>query len=246
MKKILKWILILLIAAGAFVCGAFLFRGWRDSKTVEQSAPLEQICQTVMSSENYVPYDQLPKDLVNATIAVEDARYYTHGAVDFFSAARAVASQVLPYLQKSGGSTIAQQTVKNLYQYYSGGLEWKGAELFLAIKLEKLYTKDEILALYVNIINYGDDYTGIREAANGYFQCAPIQLNMEECTLLAGIPQSPANMQLSNHFDAAKAKQKIVLEAMVRSEYITQQQADEIYARPIWYVVYGAWRQGLA
>ena len=246
MKKILKWILFLVIAAVIFACSAFLYRGWQDSRTVEQAASLEQVCQKVMNSEDFVPYDQIPKDLLNATVAVEDARYYTHGAVDLFSIARAVASQFLPFLEKSGGSTITQQTVKNLYQYYGGGMEWKGAEMVLAIKLENLYTKDEILALYVNIINYGDEHTGIRQAAAGYFQCEPMQLNMEECTLLAGIPQSPANLQLSNHFSAAKAKQKTVLEAMVRNNYITQQQADEIYAQPIWYVAHGAWQQGVA
>ncbi|MCF0246823.1 MAG: transglycosylase domain-containing protein [Ileibacterium sp.] len=246
MKKVFGFILVLFITAAALLGGLFCFNGWKSAEKLEQATPIQSLCEKVMAREDFVPYDQISPDLLTATICVEDGRYYSHGAVDLLSLIRAVISQLLPFAQKSGGSTITQQVVKNLYQQYDKGIEWKSTEIFQAFRLENLYTKDEILALYVNIINYGDEYIGIKEACQGYFECEPSQLNVEEATLLAGIPQSPSSFQLSDHFDAAKLKQKVVLNAMVRNRKISQEEADEIYQRPIHYIANGYWQDGIA
>ena len=97
----------------------------------------------------------------------------------------------------------------------------------MAWALEREYTKDEILELYLNIINYGDNHIGILEASQGYFLKNPSKLTLDEASLLAGLPQSPSNYQLSNHLDAARNRQKYVLEAMVEYGYIDK---SEVYS----------------
>ena len=106
-------------------------------------------------------------------MAIEDRRFYEHQGLDIIGLLRAAASQFLPDMVRSGGSTIGQQTVKNLYGLFEPTLEIKVAEVFLASQLNDLYSKDEILALYMNIINYGDGHIGITNAARGYFGVEP-------------------------------------------------------------------------
>ena len=149
--------------------------------------------------------------------------------MDLAGVTRAVLSNLLGIGEPSGGSTISQQLCKNLYSlFYDQSLTRKITEAFLTYELEGICTKDEILELYVNVINYGDGYAGIREASIGYFGKEPSQLTLDEASLLAGIPQSPANFQLSDHMENARAKQEVVLEAMVREEKITQEEMDGI------------------
>lgn len=233
MKKLLKTVLILLLLAALAFAGWFAWTGFHRADAFEAQESLEQKVSQVMSSPEYVPYDQVPQYLYQATIAVEDARYYEHGGLDYKAIVRAMISQVVPWMPKSGGSTIAQQTVKNLYHQYDSNPEWKAAEMVLAVRLEKICSKEEILSLYVNIINYGDNHHGIREASLGYFGIEPSQLSETQATLLAGIPQSPAYYQFSDHFAQAREKQKVVLQAMVRNKMITQEQADAIFEQPV-------------
>ncbi len=243
MKKFFGGLLVFLIACLIAGLGWFFYIGIETANEFESHQSLESLVETTRAKEDYVPYDQVASSLYQATVAIEDARYYQHGAVDIPALIRAAASQVLPFIPKSGGSTITMQVVKNLYGMYHSSPRWKAAEIVLATRLEKICSKDEILSLYVNIINYGDHYHGINAASNGYFGIAPIELNPAQSTLLAGIPQSPSNFELSTHFEQAKAKQKLVLNAMVKNKMITQEQADEIYAYPCQPTVFSPYRQ---
>ena len=123
---------------------------------------------------------------------------------------------------RGGGSTITQQLAKNMYYTYQPSYLRKVSEIFTAYDLEKELSKKEILELYVNVINYGDNHIGIREASEGYFHKKPKDLTLDEATLLAGLPQSPANYQLSNHEDVARRRQIQVLNAMVRESMINE------------------------
>lgn len=227
-KRLFLLIVIVLIAAVVW----FFKDGIDKANEFESRQPLTSLVDTVRSNPRYVPYDQVAPSLYQATIAIEDARYYQHGAVDILSLIRAAASQFIPSIPRSGGSTIAMQVVKNLYRQYDGTAVWKAAEIVLAHRLCEMYSKEEILALYVNIINYGDGYHGIDAAAHGYYGVEPSQLTVAQTTILAGIPQSPGYFQLSDHFENARAKQKLVLDAMVRNKMIDQAQADQIYQEP--------------
>lgn len=234
MKKFLKALFVLILVALISVAGWFLYDGISNANQYESRQPLSTLVEQVKARENYVDYDQVQPALYQATLAIEDARYYDHGAVDFRALARAFVSQFVPFIPKSGGSTISMQVVKNLYGQYDGTAVWKAAEIVLAHRLEQMYSKDEILSIYINIINYGDNHHGIYEAAVGYFGVHPSQLTLPQATILAGIPQSPGYFQLSDHYDQAKAKQQLVLKAMVRNDMLTQQDADLVYEQSIY------------
>lgn len=245
-KKFFRFILlsalIFMFAAGAF----YYFYSKQQVQELTASKDLNTLFTEVQHRPDFVPGDQIPQFLKEATVALEDARYYEHDGLDLIGLVRAGISQVIPIFDKSGGSTITQQVIKNLYGEFDGGIAWKGTEMLLALELDKNFSKDEILAVYLNIINYGDNYNGIGQASAGYFACTPLQLNEAESSLLAGIPQSPTNFALSTNFAAAKNKQKVVLDAMVRHHMVTQEQADQIYAEPIHYIAYGQWLTGTA
>ncbi len=232
MKKFLKGLLWLVIVAGLCVGGYICWKGIEKADEYERAASLNSLVEEVRNAQDYVPYDQVSPCLYQATVAVEDARYYEHGAVDWKSLIRAAASQVIPWMPKSGGSTIAMQVVKNLYHQFESSPSWKISEIVLAHRLCQQYSKDEILSIYVNIINYGDDFHGISEAAWGYYQTSPAALSEGQATILAGIPQSPRAYELFENYENARAKQKVVLAAMVRSHMIDQAQSDAIYAQP--------------
>lgn len=234
MKKLFKALIILILGCALGAGGWFLYDGVSKANLYEQREPLSSLVENVKSRDNYVPYEQVNPELYEATLAIEDARYFEHGAIDYKAMARALASQVLPFIPKSGGSTISMQVVKNLYGQYDGTVVWKAAEIVLAHRLEQQYSKEEILSIYVNIINYGDDHHGIHEASLGYFGVEPSQLTLAQSTILAGIPQSPSYFQLSDHYDQAKAKQLLVLKAMVRNNMISQEDADATYNEPIY------------
>lgn len=246
MKKFLKFIFWLTVFA-ILSAGLLYFLYSKDqADTLSAARPLDTLFNEVRERPDYVPGDQIPEFLKEATVSVEDARFYDHDGLDYWGLIRAALSQFIPIFDRSGGSTITQQVVKNLYGRFEGGIAWKGSEMLLALQLEKMYSKDEILTVYLNIINYGDNYTGIAQASSGYFQCLPMNLNEAESSLLAGIPQSPAYFALNDHFANAKNKQKIVLESMVRNHYISEDEADQIYAEPINYVAHGQWMIGTA
>lgn len=227
-KKIRRFIVLVMIC----IIGLFsfiMYNGYKDYRSYEDVVPIASLMEKVKAKQEYVPHEDLPEYLLKATVAAEDKRFYKHGGVDLISLVRAVASQFNFQLAKSGGSTITQQLAKNLYGQYSTNVRWKLMEFFFANKLESLYTKEEILTAYVNVINYGGNNQGIYEACKNYYGVYPNQLGLGECSLLAGIPQSPANYDLYYHYENAKTRQQYVLDSMVKAGYITQEEADNAY-----------------
>lgn len=243
MKKFWKTLMLLILVIGLIFGGLFLFYGKKEAEEMQAYASLESLVQKTTSRADYVPYENISPFLLEATVSVEDARFYRHGALDLIGMARGILSQFIPGMNKSGGSSITQQVVKNLYQRFNGGLEWKAAEIRLAFELENMLSKNEILALYVNIINYGDGNIGINKASYGYFGYSPAELTDGEAALLAGIPQNPTYYQLSDHAANAKQKQAVVLESMVRNKKISQEEADSIYQETLYYQANGQWNQ---
>lgn len=206
----------------------FLGIGFVNYKNAISKTSIEEKVSSIQGDEDYVSNDQISPYVLKATVSIEDHRFYDHGGVDYYALTRAMVSNMFAKGIVGGGSTITQQLAKNLYFTYKSSYVRKASEVFMAYDLESKLTKDTILELYVNIINYGDNYIGIKQASEGYFGKAPSELTLEEATLLAGIPQSPSNFQLSTHKEAARTRQKQVLEAMVRDEHITQKQANQI------------------
>ena len=183
---------------------------------------IQEKVKEIKSRDSYVSYDEINENLLKATVAIEDRRFYEHHGVEYHSMARALYQNVVAREIRGGGSTITQQLAKNMYYTYQPSYLRKVSEIFTAYDLEKELSKKEILELYVNVINYGDNHIGIREASEGYFHKKPKDLTLDEATLLAGLPQSPANYQLSNHEDVARRRQIQVLNAMVRESMINE------------------------
>lgn len=224
MKKVLKWTVSILLS----VFLIFTLLGFMEYRSVLAEMPLENKVTQVQSKSNYVKIDDISDYLLKATIATEDQRFYSHHGVDFIAYGRILYVLITSGKINSGGSTISQQLAKNLYFGYEPSIIRKFAEFFMVHDIETRYEKDEILELYINYINYGDNHMGIYQASQGYFHKEPKDLSFNEATLLAGIPQSPANYQLSNHADMAYKRQQVVIRALIDNHIYTQEEIEEL------------------
>ncbi len=182
---------------------------------------------TVHSVENRVPVplSKVPKDLQNAFISAEDTRFYQHMGIDPRGILRAVWANISNRGVSEGGSTITQQLAKNAYLSQERTLQRKIQEAFLALQIERQYTKNEILELYLNQIYFGQGAYGVQAAAHLYFGKNIEDLNLAECAMLAGIPKSPNYYSPLNNLKAATARQSVVLEQMVKYGYIDNEKA---------------------
>ncbi len=203
--------------------------------TIEQTTFIYSMDETVIddlhSIENriYVPLSKIPQDLINATIAIEDRKFYKHFGLDPIRITGALIEDIKNSSKEQGASTITQQLAKNLYLSFDKTWERKIEEAILAIQLELQYSKDAILELYLNEIYFGYSTNGVQMAAKTYFDKDVSELNLAECAMLAGIPKGPAYYSPFSNMDNAKARQKLILNAMVNENYITQEEANIAY-----------------
>ena len=182
-----------------------------------------------------VSLDQISPLLIDATIAIEDERFYAHPGVDLFGIVRALANNLLGG-ELEGASTITQQFVRNTVLADEMGdisLKRKVREAYIALQLEKTYTKDEILSMYLNTINYGQGAYGIEAASLRYFSKHALDLTLDEAATLAGIPQSPTYNNPIADPDRSLARRDRVLDRMAETGYLTQAECDEAKTLPI-------------
>lgn len=234
MKRRLKKIIIRLFLAMTVIALSITLLGYRNYRVALQQKPLAETIQTIQNQPNYVRIDQVPLLYRQAVVATEDRRFYQRdSAFDLRSFLRAMWVNLSTLSLSQGASTLPQQVGKNIYFDYQTDLLQKVAQMFLMADIEKHYSKDEILELYINVIYFGDGYTGIYDAAQGYFNKSPAELTDSEAVILAGLPQSPSRFQLSTGFDLARQRQRDVLDNLVSENYLSAQAADEIFAQPI-------------
>ena len=227
--KLFRKLFFLLIIILVIFSIIFLMSGYPLYKEAVNEKSLPDKVSEIRSDENFVSYNDLPKNLINATVAVEDHRFWNHGAIDPIGITRAIFSNIKAKNAVQGGSTITQQVSKNLYfMEEDDGFKRKSAELIMSYKIAKTYSKEEIMELYVNTIYYGNGYYGIKEAANGYYNKDPKDLTLAECTLLAGVPNAPSVYAPTANMELCKSRQSKVIKDMVKYGYITQEQADSI------------------
>ncbi len=172
---------------------------------------------------NYVYYSEIPEQIINATVAIEDKRFWEHEGVDLLSTSKAA----FLYLKDSenivrGGSTITQQLTKNIYLTFEKSLQRKLKEIFIAFRLEKRYTKGQILEFYLNNINYANGYYGIGAAAKGYFNKTLKELTLEEVAFLAAIPNNPSLYDPVSHTKNTTKRRNLILKEMWQQGYITE------------------------
>ena len=180
-----------------------------------------------------VPYAAIPKLLVQAVVAAEDADYFQHAGLDYRGMARALIEDVLRGRRAQGGSTITQQVVKTMLLSPERTFRRKVQEIILARQLSQKLSKEDILALYLNQIYYGHGRYGCEEAARYYFGKSVRDIALPEAALLAGLPQSPERLSPRKHPDAAKTRQRYVLGQMTARGMIDQKTAEKVAAQPI-------------
>lgn len=184
-----------------------------------------------------VLFEQIPPFLKQATIAVEDAGFYTNPGVDIRGIVRAALQNYRSGEIVSGASTITMQLVRNILldpnERSEQSYERKLREAILAYQVSRTYGKDQILNLYLNEVYYGAQAYGVEAAAQSYFSKHVWELTPAEASLIAGLPQSPSNYDPFQNMAAARARQRVTLNAMVAAGFLTRSEADRIFAEPI-------------
>ena len=188
------------------------------------------------SNSEWVSLDEISPNLINATISVEDKNFYKHKGFDFLRIAKAMYLNIVNRDIIQGASTITQQYARNLYLTFDKTWKRKIDEAWLTIELESHYSKDKILEGYLNTINYGQGVYGIQNAARFYFDKDAKDLTISEASMLAGIPNSPANYSPLVDEYSAKKRQNTVLNMMYSNEYITKEDMDNAYNENLVYI----------
>lgn len=185
-----------------------------------------------------VPYEKISPYVVNALVATEDERFYEHSGIDFRALGRAIIKRgILGQTEAGGGSTITQQLAKQLYSKKAHStmerLMQKPIEWVIAIKLERNYTKQEIIALYLNYFDFLHNAVGIKTAANTYFNKEPSQLDICESATLVGLCKNPSLFNPVRYPERARQRRNVVLAQMLKAGYFTQAQYEKERAKPL-------------
>ena len=252
-RKITTWFWILLTAPFALVLVLLLFVGLfaklpsfeelehPDNKLATQVLAEDGEVLTTFHIENrtYASYDELSPNQVHAAVATEDVRFYKHSGIDMKGLARVVVKTLLLHdSSQGGGSTITQQLAKTLYPRgeKTGKLELvltKFKEWITAVRLERDYTKDEIIAMYLNSIFFGSGAYGVKSAAETFFAKSPADLSVEESAMLVGMVNKPTRYNPVLNPDNALKRRNFVLGQMAKAGYIEKSERDSLQALPI-------------
>ena len=226
--KLIKRIILLLIILIAIAGGVLAYKGHKIYKDVLEKTSVADKVTQIKSQENYTELKDLPDFYKNAVIAVEDRRFYKHGPIDPIAIARAVFVNIKSWELQEGGSTITQQLAKNIYFTQEKSALRKVAEMYMAYEIERNCDKDTILELYLNTSYFGDGYYCVNDASEGYYGKEPKDMNRNEASMLAGIPNAPSAYCPTKHLNLAKQRQVQVLDKMVKYKFITEQDKTEI------------------
>lgn len=257
--KLLFWLgvpLLLAVMAGsvaAYVTYRHFSMDLPDVAALQEYRP--PVVTTVYSDDNrkiaefyrerrfVIPLEKIPEQLIQAFIAAEDSRFYSHPGVDIRSIARAFVKNLEAGQVVQGGSTITQQVIKSFLLTPERSYRRKFREAILAYRFDKAFSKDDILFLYLNQIYLGHGAYGVQAAAENYFGKSVSELNLAECAILAGLPQAPSDYSPYRHPEKAKERQEYALRRMVEEGFITQAEADaaqamelDIQSRPNYFI----------
>ena len=228
MKRFIKKLIALILVLALCVAGYFSALGYTMYKSVVCEKSIDARIEEIKEKDNYTELSDIPKIYKDAVIAVEDSRFYKHSGVDFVSLVRAFVVNIKESELSQGGSTITQQFAKNLLFSHEQRISRKAAEFFATYYIEKNYSKDEILELYMNIIYYGDGYYNICDASIGYFGVTPDKMSDYQATMLAGIPNAPSVYAPTKNPELSKKRQDKVLERMVETKVLTEDEKQKI------------------
>jgi penicillin-binding protein 1A len=257
--RLVKWSLImaciLMLVGAAAMVGVYFYLSDDLPKITSLRDYHPSIITTVYSDDNrkiaefykerriVVPLSSIPRQLQQAFIAAEDSRFYKHQGIDFFSIIRAFIKNIEAGTIVQGGSTITQQVTKSFLLTPERSYERKIKEAILAYRIDKTFTKEEVLYLYLNQIYLGHGAYGVEAAAENYFGKSVSQLNLAECAILAGLPQAPSRYSPFRFPERAKQRQIYVLNRMLAEGFINNTEVTEaidvkmdIKPRRNWYI----------
>ena len=197
------------------------------------SADKQVIGQFFVERRILVPLEKIPRYLVNAVVAIEDSRFFEHRGLDFVGIARAAITNLVSGKIRQGASTITQQLARSLFLSPKRDYERKAKEALLALKMEQVPGKEQILELYLNQIYFGHGAYGVQSAAQTYFGKDVGQLTLAEAAYLAGLPKGPADYSPYYHPEASKKRQATVLRRMVEERFITTAEAETAMAEDV-------------
>lgn len=175
---------IVLMLTGTLVVGHYALLGYRMYQNAVFAQSVEEKAEQIRSREDYIAFDEISEIFLDELLYQEDRNFYSHSGVDLTAVARAAWHDLQAGCYVEGGSTITQQLAKNLYFSGEKELKRKVAELFVAFDLERLFTKEEILELYCNVVYFGEGCYGIGDAAGHYYGVSAADLNQEQAEAL--------------------------------------------------------------
>lgn len=239
-------IIFFVLGALAGVGGGFLYWTLSDLpkiNAIEEYVPVESskvyssdgqvIAEFYVERRTFIPHYEIPPHVKKAIIAIEDVRFYNHPGVDLIGIARALSHDIRAGSIKQGGSTITQQLAKMLFLKPEKSIKRKIREAALSIQIEKRYTKDEILGLYLNQAYFGSRSYGIEAASQTYFGKTVKDLTVAEAALLASLPKAPSQYSPFRNFEKAKERRAITLQQMLQHKFIKREQYEEALTEPI-------------
>lgn len=195
---------------------------------------MEEVINPLRENSNWVKLADIPKNMQNALIAIEDHKFYEHDGISPEGILRAILANIKEGEIEQGGSTLTQQFVKNTFLTHEQTMERKIEEAILSVVLEDKYSKDEILEMYLNTTYFGAGATGIHQASKVYFGKHVSRLSLEEAAVLAALPYAPSALNPLEHPIECKQRQMLVLNAMAKHGFISQDVADETKAEYVY------------
>jgi penicillin-binding protein 2A len=243
-KLIISIVLILLIfAGGANVFSVYYSSQLDDSKIVSPSAKLKIIDAEgsellYRSSLNeYVKYDQISPNIINAFVALEDKRFFKHKGLDYYRIGGAIVHNIKAKRLKEGASTISQQLAKNTQLSNEKTFERKIREMRITRQIEKKYSKESILEMYLNAIYFGNGIYGIGKACKTIFAKPAREITLPEAAMLAGIVRSPGRNSPLNNIENAEKRKNLALSVMMENQFISKTEYEQaknyVYSKPV-------------
>jgi len=241
-----KWLFLSIFSLVLGVFGGFLYWSFSDLpeiKVLEKYEPIESsfvyssdgkvLAELYLERRNFIPYYKIPDRVKKAFISIEDQRFYSHPGVDVVGILRAFYKNIIAQAIVEGGSTITQQLTKMLFLKPEKSLSRKIKEAIISVRIEKRYTKDEILGMYLNQAYFGSRAYGIEAASQTYFGKSTSELTLSEAALLAGLPKSPSIYSPFKNPERAIKRRKIVLTKMLENGYISRDEHERANAEPL-------------
>lgn len=241
MKKFMKILKGLVILGALSVAGFYLVCALLPKPDLVQNTSIRLYDDEMtvfyktsnQASIEWISYQNIPQEVIDATLSIEDKRYFQHFGIDPLRLTKAAWLNITHNRIVQGGSTITQQLAKNLYLTQEQTIQRKLQELVYATQLEMHYTKEEILENYLNTIYFGHGVTGINTAAHFFFDRDLQDCTLAQITMLVGIPNGPAYYSPFNDYEGSKKRQRTVLNAMVANSVLSEEEADRLYQEDI-------------